>query len=75
MEPITDFDPLKLLEDLQTGFLTLAGAQRILNENQEIVVAQIRTLWTVIERQQAQIDLLAHHIGLSEDQTKKATHK
>lgn len=71
MTPITDFDPLKMLEDLQAGFVTMAEAHHALTRSQSQLIEQIHSLWAVIQRQQAQIDLLAQHTGLSDNSAKK----
>lgn len=55
---ITDFDPLKMLEELQVGFQLLADNQRILNENQQRFTQATDALVVAMQNLQTRQDIL-----------------
>lgn len=63
-EPITDFDPLRCLEDLQRGFVLLAENQRQLMENHQRLQESINLLCEVSRRLDTRQDILAEACGL-----------
>jgi hypothetical protein len=58
MKPITDFDPLRMLEDLQTGFLALEENQRMLLDNQVRLQQQVQELIGIQQRLQHRQDII-----------------
>ena len=64
MNPITDFDPLKMLQDLQQGFQLLADNQRILNENQQRLTQANDALVTAMQNLQTRQDILKECLDL-----------
>jgi hypothetical protein len=58
MKPITDFDPLRMLEDLQTGFLALEANQRMLLDNQMTLQKQMAELISIQQRLQHRQDII-----------------
>ena len=65
MKPITDFDPLKCLEDLQTGFLALEANQRMLLDNQLKLQQQMAELIGIQQRLQHRQDIIKEVVDLS----------
>ena len=57
MKPISDFDPLKLLEDLQCS-------QIILLENQQKLQENFKNLYLVMQNQQTMIEILHQRLEL-----------
>lgn len=64
MTPLTDFDPLKCLEDLQTGFLALEQNQRLLLDNQLKLQQQMAELISVQQRLQHRQDIVKECLDL-----------
>jgi hypothetical protein len=64
MTPITDFDPLKLLEELQAGFLVLAENQRILNDNQTRLTQANDALVQAMQNLQRRQDIIKEVLDL-----------
>lgn len=64
INPITDFDPLKMLQELQTGFQLLADNQRILNDNQQRLTLANEALVTAMQNLQARQDIIKHSLDL-----------
>jgi hypothetical protein len=62
--PITDFDPLQCLEDLQRGFVALAENQRELNQNQLRLQEAMNLILETQRRLDQRQDLLAQAMGL-----------
>ena len=64
MKPISDFDPLRMLEDLQTGFLALEANQRILLDNQVKLQQQMAELISIQQRLQHRQDIVKECVDL-----------
>jgi hypothetical protein len=64
MSPITDFDPLKCLEDLQTGFLALEQNQRTLLDNQLKIQEQLKLIIGVQQSLQSRQDVIKQVLDL-----------
>ena len=64
MKPISDFDPLRMLEDLQTGFLALEENQRILLDNQVKLQQQMAELISIQQRLQHRQDIVKECVDL-----------
>jgi hypothetical protein len=64
MTPITDFDPLKMLQDLQQGFQLLADNQRILNDNQTQLTQANDALVQAMQNLQRRQDILKEVLDL-----------
>lgn len=64
MTPITDFDPLKCLQDLQTGFLALEANQRVLLDNQLKLQQQMSEVIGIQHRLQQRQDVLKDCLDL-----------
>lgn len=64
MTPITDFDPLKCLEDLQQGFLALEQNQRVLLDNQLKLQQQMAELIAIQQRLQHRQDIVKECVDL-----------
>jgi hypothetical protein len=60
---ITDFDPLKLLEDLQTGFIAMSESQQTLMQNQRILSEQLLRLSEIQARLQARQDIIMNTLS------------
>jgi hypothetical protein len=58
MKPISDFDPLRMLEDLQTGFLALEANQRMLLDNQMTLQKQMAEILGIQQRLQHRQDII-----------------
>jgi hypothetical protein len=64
MKPITDFDPLRMLEDLQTGFLALEANQRMLLDNQVTLQKQMAEILGIQQRLQHRQDIVKECVDL-----------
>ena len=64
MTPISDFDPFKCLEDLQTGFLALEENQRMLLDNQVKLQQQMSELISIQQRLQHRQDIVKECVDL-----------
>jgi hypothetical protein len=64
IQPITDFDPLRMLQELQTGFQLLADNQRILNDNQTRLTAANEALVIAMQNLQARQDIIKECLDL-----------
>jgi hypothetical protein len=64
MAPITDFDPLRMLEELQTGFQLLADNQRILNDNQQRLTQANEALVVAMQNLQTRQDIIKEVLDL-----------
>jgi len=64
MSPITDFDPLRMLEDLQTGFLALEQNQRTLLDNQLKIQEQLKLIIGVQQSLQSRQDVIKQVLDL-----------
>lgn len=64
MKQITDFDPLRMLEELQQGFVLLSENQQALNLNQQRLNQAMDLLCETLRRLDARQDLLAEVMGL-----------
>jgi hypothetical protein len=64
MNPITDFDPLKMLQELQVGFQLLADNQRILNDNQTNLTQANDALVTAMQNLQTRQDIIKASLDL-----------
>ena len=64
MNPITDFDPLKMLQDLQQGFQLLADNQRILNDNQQRLTQANDALVQAMQNLQRRQDIIKECLDL-----------
>lgn len=64
MTPITDFDPLKMLQDLQQGFQLLADNQRILNDNQQRLTLANDALVEAMQNLQRRQDIIKECLDL-----------
>lgn len=64
MAPITDFDPLKMLEDLQLGFLALEQNDTRLLDNQLQLQRQLGEIMEIQRRLQARQDVLKSCLDL-----------
>jgi hypothetical protein len=64
MKPISDFDPLRMLEDLQTGFLALEANQRMLLDNQVKLQQQMAELISIQQRLQHRQDIVKECVDL-----------
>jgi hypothetical protein len=65
MKPITDFDPLRMLEELQQGFLALEANQRMLLENQQGLQQQMAELAKIQRRLQARQDIIKECVDMT----------
>jgi hypothetical protein len=70
---ITDFDPLKLLEDLQAGFVAMSESQQTLMQNQRILSEQLLKLAEIQSRLQARQDIVQNTLLLVIDPQKIST--
>lgn len=61
---ISDFDPLKCLEDLQTGFLALEQNQRTLLDNQLKIQEQLKLIIGVQQSLQGRQDVIKQVLDL-----------
>jgi len=61
---VTDFDPLKMLEDLQLGFLALEQNDTKLLENQLQLQRQLGEIMEIQRRLQARQDVLKSCLDL-----------
>ncbi|CAB4153524.1 hypothetical protein UFOVP640_4 [uncultured Caudovirales phage] len=61
---ISDFDPLKMLEDLQTGFLALEQNQRTLLDNQLKIQEQLKLIIGVQQSLQGRQDVIKQVLDL-----------
>jgi hypothetical protein len=61
---ISDFDPLKCLEDLQTGFLALEQNQRTLLDNQLKIQEQLKLIIGVQQSLQSRQDVIKQVLDL-----------
>ena len=61
---ITDFDPLRMLEELQTGFQLLADNQRILNDNQQRLTQANEALVVAMQNLQTRQDIIKEVLDL-----------
>ena len=64
MTPITDFDPLKMLQDLQQGFQLLADNQCILNDNQQRLTLANDALVEAMQNLQRRQDIIKECLDL-----------
>jgi hypothetical protein len=64
MSPISDFDPLKMLEDLQTGFLALEQNQHTLLDNQLKIQEQLKLIIGVQQSLQSRQDVIKQVLDL-----------
>jgi hypothetical protein len=64
MKPISDFDPLRMLEDLQTGFLALEANQRMLLDNQVTLQKQMAEILGIQQRLQHRQDIVKECVDL-----------
>ena len=64
MKDITDFDPLKMLEDLQTGFIAMSRNQQILMDNQTKLTQANDALVQAMENLQQRQDILKNALDL-----------
>jgi len=61
---ISDFDPLKCLEDLQQGFLALEQNQRTLLDNQLKIQEQLKLIIGVQQSLQSRQDVIKQVLDL-----------
>jgi hypothetical protein len=61
---ISDFDPLKMLQELQVGFQLLADNQRILNDNQTRLTAANEALVEAMQNLQTRQDIIKASLDL-----------
>jgi hypothetical protein len=61
---ISDFDPLKCLQDLQTGFLALEQNQRTLLDNQLKIQEQLKLIIGVQQSLQSRQDVIKQVLDL-----------
>ena len=64
VKPITDFDPLRMLEELQVGFQLLADNQRILNDNQQRLTQANDALVQAMQNLQRRQDIIKEVLDL-----------
>lgn len=64
MKHLTEFDPLKMLEELQQGFITLAQNQQILMENQTKITQANDALVEAMQNLQIRQDVIKQALDL-----------
>ena len=64
MKPLTDFDPLQMLQELQQGFQLLAENQRILNDNQTRLTQANDALVQAMQNLQTRQDIIKASVDL-----------
>jgi hypothetical protein len=64
IQPITDFDPLQMLQELQQGFQLLADNQRMLNDNQTRLTRANEALVVAMQNLQSRQDIIKQCLDL-----------
>lgn len=64
INPVSDFDPLKMLEDLQRGFLALEANDTRLLDNQINLQRQLGEIMEIQRRLQARQDVIKDCLDL-----------